>query len=371
VQQALHFTFEFWDGSGPFGVHGSAIPLCSRIVLAAFVTEPFLRLKGPAAAEQAASAFRGKSFDPQVADTFRSVLYQGGFVEGLQKEEMWDDVLSMEPDSPIRHAPDTRLDDVALAFADFIDLKALTTQGHSRETARWAECIARGLGLPQADVTAIRRAALVHDLGNVAVPALILDKPGRLTAAEQERLRLHPYYTERILARAPALQKVALIAGAHHERLDGQGYFRGLAGAQIPIAARVLAVADVFQEHCAGRPDQPGLSPEDALRAMRPEVGPSLDPDCFAALGQELGVTAPQATAPQATAQRVLPAGLTEREVEVLRLVAKGASNRQIAKTLSISEKTAGHHLEHIYDKIGVSGRGAAVFFAMEHELIA
>jgi HD-GYP domain-containing protein (c-di-GMP phosphodiesterase class II) len=357
-------------------VHGSAIPLCSRIMLAAFVTEPFLRLKGPAAAEQAAGAFRGKSFDPQVADAFRAALHQGGFVEGLQKEEMWDDVLGMEPDSPVRHAPDARLDDVALAFADFIDLKALTTLGHSRETARWAECIAHGLGLPQADVTAIRRAALVHDLGNVAVPALILDKPGRLTAAEQERLRLHPYYTERILARAPALQKVALIAGAHHERLDGQGYFRGLAGAQIPIAARVLTVADVFQERCAGRTGLPGLSPEDALRAMRPEVGPSLDPDCFAALGQELGVTAPQATAPQATApqantQRVLPAGLTEREVEVLRLVAKGASNRQIAKALSISEKTAGHHLEHIYDKIGVSGRGAAVFFAMEHELIA
>ena len=260
---------------------------------------------------------------------------------------------------------EAKLDDVALAVADFVDLKTPATMGHSRETARIAESIARQMGLPSSEVSTIRRAALVHDLGHVALPAHLLSHQSQLSDGDKERLRLHPYYTERILSRVPALAMVAAVAGAHHERLNGTGYYRGLTGAELSMSACILAVADEFQERLQSQRHQGDPDPKTILKIMLPDAGTLFSPACVEALAQVMGLDTGKPPRRQEW-----PMGLTEREVEVLRLVAKGLSNRAIGHQLVITEKTVGHHLEHIYNKIGVSSRVAAVFFAVEHELI-
>jgi HD-GYP domain-containing protein (c-di-GMP phosphodiesterase class II)/DNA-binding CsgD family transcriptional regulator len=365
VQRTVRYYQERWDGKGPFGLRGSAIPLSARLLQAALKIEVFTTVRGRAAAEAWVQVQKGKSFDPQVVDAFGRAAQQPGLWETLATEDPWEVVLDREPDSPHRYLAETRLDDVTLAVADFVDLKSPRTTGHARATARIAEGMARRMGLPPAEVVKIRRAALVHDLGLVALPGHILRRQGPLSAGDLERLRLHPYYTERMLARVPALAEVAALAGQHHERLNGTGYYRGLSGSELSKAACILALADEFQERMQVDTGRPAPDAKAVLQALQPEVGPLFAPDCFAALAQEYDLAV--ARPPH---RREWPAGLTEREVEVLRLLATGASNRQIAQALVITEKTAAHHLEHIYNKIGISSRAAAVFFAMEHELI-
>ncbi len=365
VQIALRNMYEQWDGKGPYRNRPKDIPLLSRVVLAAFILEPYARVRGPLAAKQEARERKGKSLDPEVVQAFLALDKVPRFWEGLQKAELWEAVLDLEPDSPLCYIRQERLDDLILAFADLTDIKSPTDLGHSRGTARLAEAIARDMKLPQADISDIRRAALLHDLGNVGVPNTILDKQAPLTDAERARANLHPYYSEQVLGRVPVLGTIARLAGAHHERLDGQGYFRGLHGNEIPLGARILAVADEFQVRSQDRPDRPRLEPEQVLAMLKPEAGPHLDPDCFQALARQLGVSG---SAP--STRRQWPAGLSDREVKVLRFLARGATNREIAQELVITPKTAEHHLEHIYNKLGVSSRAAAVFFAVENELV-
>lgn len=363
VQKAVRHYLERWDGKGPFGLEGNAIPLNARLLHMALKVEACNTVYGRDAAEAMALKQKGRIFGPQVVDVFLSVARESSLWETLASQDLWEVVLDLEPDSPHRYIGEAKLDDVALAAADFVDLKSPLTVGHSRETARFAECIARRLDLPPSEITTIRRAALVHDLGHLALPGHILLNQDQLNEVDKEKLRLHPYYTERILSRVPALAPVATIAGMHHERLNGTGYYRGLSGDELPVSACILALADDFQERLQASPGR--LALQDVLKTMEPDAGTLFSPECFAALAQELGVAAPR---PQPRHES--PAGLTNREIEVLQQVAKGDTNRQIAQELVISERTVAHHLEHIYDKIGISSRAAAVFFAMEHELI-
>jgi DNA-binding CsgD family transcriptional regulator len=213
----------------------------------------------------------------------------------------------------------------------------------------------------------LRRAGLVHDLGCTSVPNSIWDKPAALGDAEWERVRLHAYYTERALARSPFLAHLGTIATSHHERLDGSGYHRGAGSAQLTLSARLLAASDVYQAMREARPHRPALTSVEATGALHRLAGAGqLDPDAvnavLAAAGQPTGDT------PSAT--HSAPGGLSRREVEVLRLVARGVSTRETARQLFISERTAAHHVQHIYDKIGVSSRGAAALFAIEHGLL-
>jgi HD-GYP domain-containing protein (c-di-GMP phosphodiesterase class II) len=365
VQEAVRYYLERWDGKGPFGLGGSAIPLKSRLLQLALKMEAVYTAYGRDKAQAMALEQKGKTFDPQIVDIFLFITQNDDLWEILAQEDLLQIVLDLEPDSPYQNMPETKLDDIALAVADFVDIKTPLTVGHSRETARIAEGIARRMGAPSSEVANIRRAALVHDLGLIAVPGSILLNQGRLSEADKEKLRLHPYYTERILSRVPALGAVALIAGKHHERLNGTGYHRGLSGDDLPLGACVLALTEEFQERLQTRQGQPGLDPKDVLKAMQPDVGTLFSPECFQALAQEMGVAASKPPR-----RHAWPGGLTDREVEVLQLVSRGASNRQVARELVVSEKTVAHHLEHIYNKIGVSSRAAAVFFAMEHELI-
>jgi HD-GYP domain-containing protein (c-di-GMP phosphodiesterase class II) len=210
----------------------------------------------------------------------------------------------------------------------------------------------------------VRRAALVHDLGRTGIPNTIWDKPGPLTASEWERVRLHPYYTERALARPEALARLGVVAAAHHERLDGSGYHRTLAAASLSPAARLLAAADAYHAMTEPRPHRPALEPAAAAAELRAEVRAGrLAGDAAEAV---LGAAGHRVH----VRRRSAPAGLTQREVEVLVLLARGASNKEIARALVIAEKTASSHVQHIYAKLDVSSRAAASLCAMRFGLL-
>ncbi|HEX6654936.1 MAG TPA: HD domain-containing phosphohydrolase, partial [Candidatus Limnocylindria bacterium] len=219
-------------------------------------------------------------------------------------------------------------------------------------------------GLPEDDVTTIRRAGLVHDFGRLGVSNGIWDKRGPLTPAEMERVRLHPYLSERMLAFSPARAPLGAIAGQHHERLDGSGYPRGLSGGVITPAGRLLAAADVYHAMTEARPHRPARTSQEAAAELRAEVTAGrLDGDAVDAVLRAAGH--------RVRRQREWPAGLTGREVEVLRLVTHGLSTREIAERLIITRKTAANHVEHVYAKIGVSNRARAALFAMQHGLMS
>jgi HD-GYP domain-containing protein (c-di-GMP phosphodiesterase class II) len=198
----------------------------------------------------------------------------------------------------------------------------------------------------------------------VSVPNGIWEKPGPLSGGEWERVRLHPYYTERILERSPALAPLAATAGAHHERLDGSGYHRRATATQLEVGARLLAAADAYDAMTHDRPYREALAPADARAELGEMVAAgALDKRAVDSVLEASG-------ADPVEARQANPAGLTDREVEVLRLLARGHTNKEIAAALVVAEKTAGHHVEHIYAKVGVSTRVGAALFAMRHDLV-
>jgi HD-GYP domain-containing protein (c-di-GMP phosphodiesterase class II) len=255
------------------------------------------------------------------------------------------------------------LDSALEAMADFTDLRSPSRAGHSRGVAQLAATAAGLCGLPGREIVTLRRAALVHDIGMHGVPASILDKPGVLTSAEAERMRLHSYWTARVLARPPALARIGAIASLANERLDGSGYHRGLSGAAIPATGRILAAADACRAMSEPRPHRAALSPRQAADELRREVRSGrLGADAVDAVLAAAGQQRPR--------RQAGPAGLTPREIEVLSLIARGASTRQVARTLGITAKTAGTHIERIYVKTGASTRSTATLFAMQHGLL-
>ena len=256
------------------------------------------------------------------------------------------------------------LESVARAFGEFADLKLGFLRGHSSRVAGLAAAAAAALGCSRASISEVRTAGFLHDLGRVAVPNGIWDRPGRLSAGEWERVRLHPYYTERVLEHSPALAPFALLAGSHHERLDGSGYHRGTRAAQLSVAARLLAAADAYDAMIHDRPHRRALRRE----AAREELGEMVRAGTFEKRTADAVLEA--AGAAPLRVRQGYPAGLSEREVEVLRLLAQGRTNREIARALVITQKTAGHHVEHIYAKAGVSTRVGAALFAMRHDLL-
>jgi HD-GYP domain-containing protein (c-di-GMP phosphodiesterase class II) len=256
------------------------------------------------------------------------------------------------------------MDEVARVFADMVDLKTPFLHGHSSGVAALAEAAARVVGSDEAAVATMRRAAFLHDLGRVGVPNGIWEKRGPLSAGEWEQVRLHAYHSERILSRSAALTPVATIAGMHHERLDGSGYHRGISAASLPAAARVLAAADAYHAMTEERAHRPALTRSEAARTLQDEaVAGKLDRETVAAVLEAAGH-------PPGRTRAAWPASLTDREVEVLRLLARGRSNKEIAGTLVISNHTVHHHVLHIYNKIGASTRAGAALFAMQHDLL-
>jgi HD-GYP domain-containing protein (c-di-GMP phosphodiesterase class II) len=271
---------------------------------------------------------------------------------------VWDEVVSQIP----ADQPKATLDDVIVAFGEFVDLKSVFSLGHSGAVARLAEESGRRAGLPEAECITLRRAGHLHDLGRVSVPTGVWEKRAPLSSSEWERVRLHPYYSERILERSAALAPLARLTGAHHERPDGSGYFRGARGTSLPLAARVLAAADHYQALIEPRPYRPARSPHEAAAALEASVPEELDAQAVRAVIEAAGHR--PSTKPS------LPNGLTERELKVLRHVTRGLSNKEIAQALNISPRTVQHHVIHAYRKIGVATRAAAAVYAMENGLL-
>ena len=362
VRRPLFQTFERWDGHGlPTGTKGAANLLAARVVNLADVLEVYHRADGAAAALRVARERRGSQFDPTLVDLACDT--GAALFEGLDAATTWDTVIAAEP-ALGRTVHGRALDDAFEALADFADTKSPYTLGHSRAVAALSAGAAALLGLPPATVTHVRRSALVHDLGRLGVSNAVWDKCGGLTAAEEERVRLHPYLTERMLASAPALRGFGQTATQHHERIDGSGYPRGVQGDALTVSGRILAAADAYHAKLEPRPHRPALSPDDGARWARAEVRAGrLDASAVDAVLAAAGHTVRR--------RKDWPAGLTSREVEVLRLLARGVPNREIAERLVISRKTAGNHIEHIYAKIGVSNRARASLFAVRHGLMA
>jgi HD-GYP domain-containing protein (c-di-GMP phosphodiesterase class II) len=360
VRESLRQSYERWDGKGAYGMRGQEILAASRLINLADVVEVFRRTGGVEAAIAIARARSGTQFDPELVEVFCEDAPM--LLSELDAAPSWDQVIAAEP-SLAGAVSDESLDGALVAIGDFSDLKSPWTIGHSRGVAELAAAAGRGSGLPPSDVTALRRAALVHDIGRLGVSNAVWDKRGELTQPDIERVRLHPYLTERMLAFSPALAPLGAVAVQHHERLDGSGYPRGLSGDAITPAGRILAAADCYHAITEMRPHRPARSPADAAAQTRVEVAAGrLDGDAVDAVLRAAGH--------QVRRRREWPAGLTPREVEVLRLVARGLSNKEIAELLVISRKTAGSHVEHIYSKIGASNRAQASLFAMKHGLM-
>jgi HD-GYP domain-containing protein (c-di-GMP phosphodiesterase class II) len=361
VRDSVEQTFERWDGRGvPKGARGEEILLTSRLVNLADVVEVFHRVGGTDAAVAVARERRGTQFDPQVVDIFAAEARS--LLAGLDVASSWQAVIEAEPALGVRLA-DAELDAALEAIADFTDVKSPYTIGHSRAVADLAGEAARICGLSDEAGKLVRRAGLVHDLGRLGVSNAVWDKRGGLSHAEVERVRLHPYLTERMLAYSPALAPLAAVAVQHHERLDGSGYPRGLSGGALSPEGRVLAAADYYRSRTEPRPHRPAGTAAEAAAQLRAE----------ARAGRMDGeaVTAVLSAAGHRVARRqVRAAGLTGREVEVLQLLARGLSNREIGERLFISRKTAAHHVEHIYAKTGTSNRALASLFAASHGLM-
>jgi HD-GYP domain-containing protein (c-di-GMP phosphodiesterase class II) len=361
IGQALGQTFERWDGRGlPSNIKGEEILLSARIVHVAEDAEVFHRMAGVDGAIAVVRERSGSRHDPSVAEHF--VQEAPRLLDALDAGSAWDAVLAEEPGSR-RWVSEEQLDVVLRAMAEFADLKSPYLTGHSLGVSVLAAAAADQYKLPAADVVNVRRAALVHDLGRVGVPNGIWEKHGRLTDSEWERVRLHPYYAERVLARPRALHRFGALAGLHHERLDGSGYHRAVPGIMLPMPARILAAADAYHAMTEARPHRAALTAEAAATELQRQArAGQLDGEAVVAVLKATG----HAGRPRATRLTTL----SPREVEVVRLVARGLSRREIAEHLAISPRTADHHIRHIYNKIGVSTRAGATLFAMQHGLL-
>jgi HD-GYP domain-containing protein (c-di-GMP phosphodiesterase class II) len=362
VLDALGASYEQWDGKGwPGELKGEDVPAAARLAGIGEFTEVAHRMGGVEAAKDLARKQRGRQFDPNFADAFISDAEL--ILSDLDALVAWDAVIDAEPALEVTLSGD-EFDSALIAIADFIDLKSPYTLGHARAVADLVAVAASHVGLPDDEVRTLRRAGILHDFGRLGVSNSIWDKPGPLGAGEWERVRLHPHLTERMLQQSAALAGFGAIAVQHRERLDGSGYPRGLSGAQISRPARLLGAADAYQAMREPRPYRDALSPDDAAMQLRAEVKAGrMDAEAVEAV---LG-----AAGHRVQRRREGPAGLTAREVEVLRHLARGLTNKDIAAVLVISRKTVANHVEHIYTKIGASSRAAAGLFATKHGLLA
>jgi HD-GYP domain-containing protein (c-di-GMP phosphodiesterase class II) len=361
VLDALGSSYERWDGHGwPGELGGDAVPLASRITQLAEFMEVAHRVGGISAAQALATARSRSQFDPALVDV---ICADGEKVfQGIGEVGSWDAVIDAEP-ALAAELSDEECDHALLAIARFVDLKTPYLLGHSEAVSDLAGRVAHRLAISDAQSSILRRAGLVIGFGRLGVSNAIWDKPGPLATGEWERVRLWPYYTERMLEQSESLAPIGSVAGQHRERLDGSGYPRRLSGASLSLSARILAAVDAYQAMREPRPHRPALAMEQAAAELQAEAAAGrMDGDVVAAVLEVAGHGG--------GIRRHRPGNLTPREVEVLRLAVRGMSNKQIAAELVVTPKTVGNHIEHIYSKIGVSNRVAASLYAMEHGLV-
>ncbi len=278
---------EHWDGSGrPEGLSGTAIPLYARIALLAQVVDVFHAVGGREAAMQEARQRSGSLFQPDLVHTLERVADIAGFWLTLATAEVEPAVYAMDPGAGGVVLDDDYLDDIAAAFGQIVDSKSPFTSGHSARVAQYVDAIARRVGLSDARCRWLRRGALLHDVGKLGVSNAVLDKPGKLDEVEWASVRLHAAHTEAILSRIGAFSELARVAAAHHERLDGGGYPRGLSSDDITLETRIITTADIFDAISADRPYRAAVPIPKTLEMMAETVGTAIDPLCFEALKQ-------------------------------------------------------------------------------------
>lgn len=360
---ALSDVYERWDGLGlPDGRAGDRLDPVARIVHVAEQAVLAHFSGGEAAARNRIARRAGGQLDPDLCAEFST--HCEAVLGALDAPDMLAAVVAAEP-SPAAVVDASELDRLCLALAIFTDLKGRHLIGHSPHVADLAAGAARLMGMDAPAVAEVHAAALLHDLGRTAISSDIWDRAGPLGPADRERVRLHSYWTERVLARCPAIAALSPVAAAHHERLDSSGYHRGAGASELRAAARVLAAADAFAAMTESRPYRPALSGADAARElMAAATASKLDRGAAAAVIEAAGIPG---TKPRAA----WPCELTDREVEVLQLCARGMTNHEIADALVVSARTVQHHLASIYDKTDRRTRAGAAVFAVEHGLAA
>jgi HD-GYP domain-containing protein (c-di-GMP phosphodiesterase class II) len=357
VRQAVLDAFERFDGHGvPAGRAGPEIAQAARFAAVGYAAVMFEAAGGGTAAAEAVARWTGRALDPDVAAVFTDAPAE--LLRISDPDDLWAAVADAEPEPRRVFRDDAALDEALAAFGDAADLKSPWFSGHSRGVARLARAAAAAGRVSLADPVLVYRAGLLHDLGRVAVPAGVWERPGRLRAEDWDLVRLHPYHTARILARSPVLAPLGEMASRHHERPDGSGYPAGVRAPELDGGACLLAVADVLHALGEPRPHRPAVDLPEAVRIV---AGLPLDRDAVRAVLEAAG--APPAALPR------LPADLTERELEILRRLAAGRTKREIAAELVISPSTVHTHTVHIYAKCGVSTRAALAMFAMRSGL--
>ena len=361
IHAALEYVFARWDGRGLPAAEGDAIPLPMRLLHVARDISLFLSAAGPAETKAVIEKRTGTAYDPHLAELATANFDE--LLADLDDTRMWDQAIDAEP-TPLRWIHGEDIDAAFGAFAAIAGLKSPWLRDHSTGVADLAEAAAWRMDHPAESVALVRRAALAHDLGRVGVSNAIWEKPGPLGFGEWERVRLAPHFTERAFAQSQALAPIGRLAGSHHERCDGSGYHRGTRGTALDQTARVLAAADCYGAMREERPYRPaldaGAAEEELLREAREG---RLDADAVDAVLGASGHRVRQRP-------RELPAGLTERELEILLILVHGGSNKAIADDLGISVKTVGNHIQHVYEKAGVRSRAAATLWAFEHDLV-
>jgi len=361
IQAALEYVFARWDGRGFPNARGDGIPVSMRLLHIARDISLFLSAAGAEEARAVVERRTGAAYEPRLAEI--ALQNFDDLIGELDEARMWDQALEAEPFPQIWIAGE-RVDAAFMAIAALTGLKSPWLREHSTGVADLAEAAAWRMGLPATSVTLVRRAALAHDLGRIGVSNAIWEKPGPLGFGEWERVRLHPHYSERAFAQSPALAPIGLLAGSHHERLDGSGYHRGTRASGLDQAARILAAADCYGAMREVRPYRPPLDTDAAeAELVREAQEGRLDTEAVDAVLAAAGHRVRERS-------RELPAGLTERELEVLLVLVRGRSNQQIAEDLGISPKTVGHHVQHVYEKAGVRSRAAATLWAFERDLV-
>lgn len=360
VTAALAVAYARWDGRGvPADVGGTEIPRALRIAVVARDIELWARDTDIGATEGMLSDRRGKAYDPEVVDA----ALDAGIVELRRLDgDLWEAVMALEP-APVVAVTDAAVDDVLRALGDFADLKHPSQSGHHRRVEQIVGHAADARGLAWPEARRARQAAMVHDVGIVALPAASLADASTTSPSWIEQMRMHPMWGERLLSRCAELRPVATVVGRHHERIDGSGYPAGHANGH-DDATSLLVCAELYDELVAAK----GGDPDEARRSARDELirlgeAGALDRVAVRAVIEGLGERAPLIDVER-------PAGLTEREIEVLGLLARGNTDRGIAEALGISVKTVGAHVEHIYAKVNVSTRAAATLFAAQHDLV-
>jgi HD-GYP domain-containing protein (c-di-GMP phosphodiesterase class II) len=363
IRENLGQLYERWDGHGlPRGLKGDEVKLAVRIVTLAQDAIALTEAHGIEAMTSIIEKRRGGAYEPELADLFLADAER--LLEGLDEAVNRETILALEP-LPQAVLDEEACEEAYLAIADMVDMRMPFTFGHSRAVAALADAAGRRTGLPASDVRDIRWAAYTHDVGELAVPVSTWMRAGALTARETDAARLHPYHGERALASlGDGGRAVAALVLRHHERLDGSGYHRYVRGNDLSPAARILAAAEAFQTAREERPHRAALSDAAAAAELRTAVREGkLCPEAVEAVLSSAGQSSRREPAER-------PAGLTPREIEVLRLIAAGHTAKEAARRLEIAPKTADNHIQNLYSKIGVTTRAAAALYALERGLV-